>query len=284
MKLDAHSARSVHGEGEITHRRNVEILTEYSQREPAGKRRRVVLRFLRSPVAIHGNGKVEAIEFVRNELHHGSDGTLRARPTGDHETLEAGLVFRSIGYRGVPIDGVPFDEWKGEIPNEEGRIVDPHEQHAIPGEYAVGWIKRGPSGVIGTNKRDAQETVDHLLEDLAEGRLPEPADPDPAADRNAHRGAPARLRELRRLAGHRRRRGGRRGAARAPAREVHERGGDAGGGARTRPAETRLLAAGPLARGSGHSAASADEVLWATLPRRLRTPRGSCGAWPTAII
>jgi ferredoxin--NADP+ reductase len=181
VKLDEHSARSVHGEGEITPRRNVEILTEYSQREPAGKRRRVVLSFLRSPVAIHGNGKVEAVEFVRNELHHGSDGTLRARPTGAHETLEAGLVFRSIGYRGVPIDGVPFDEWKGKVPNEEGRIVDPHEQRAIPGEYTVGWIKRGPSGVIGTNKRDAQETVDHLLEDLAEGRLPEPTDPDPAA-------------------------------------------------------------------------------------------------------
>jgi ferredoxin--NADP+ reductase len=171
----------VHGEGEITPRRNVEILTEYSQREPAGKRRRVVLRFLRSPVALHGDGKVEAVEFVHNELQHGSDGTLRARPTGAHETLEAGLVFRSIGYRGVPIDGVPFDEWKGKIPNEEGRIVDPHEQHAIPGEYVVGWIKRGPSGVIGTNKRDAQETVDHLLEDLAEGRLSEPTDPDPAA-------------------------------------------------------------------------------------------------------
>jgi len=181
VELDEHSARSVQGEGEITPRRNVEILTEYSQREPAGKRRRVVLRFLRSPVAIRGNGKVEAVEFVLNELHHGGDGALRARPTDRHETLEAGLVFRSIGYRGVPIEGVPFDEWKGAIPNDEGRILDPHEQHHIPGEYVVGWIKRGPSGVIGTNKRDAQETVGHLLEDVAEGRLNEPADPDPAA-------------------------------------------------------------------------------------------------------
>jgi ferredoxin--NADP+ reductase len=175
VALDDHSARSLHGEGEITPRRNVEILTEYSRRRPAGKRRRVVLRFLRSPVAIHGDGKVEAIELVRNELQHGSDGSLRARATEEHETLEAGLVFRSIGYRGVAIEGVPFDEWKGAIPNEEGRVIDPREQHAIPGEYVVGWIKRGPSGVIGTNKRDAQETIDHLLEDLAEGRLPEPA-------------------------------------------------------------------------------------------------------------
>jgi ferredoxin--NADP+ reductase len=132
-------------------------------------------------VAIHGDGKVEAIELVRNELHHGADGSLRARATGEHETLETGLVFRSIGYRGVPIEGVPFDEWKAVVPNEEGRVVDPHEQHALPGLYVVGWIKRGPSGVIGTNKRDAQETTGHLLEDVAEGRLPDPEHPDPEA-------------------------------------------------------------------------------------------------------
>ncbi len=178
VKLDDHSARSIEGEGEITPRRNVEILTEYAQRKPSGKRRRVALRFLRSPVAILGDGRVEAIELVKNELQHGGEGSLRARATDEHETLEAGLVFRSIGYRGVPIEGVPFDEWKGAIPNEEGRVIEPSEQHAIPGLYVVGWIKRGPSGVIGTNKRDAQETVDHVLEDLAEGRLPEPADPD----------------------------------------------------------------------------------------------------------
>ena len=181
VELDDHSARLVHGEGEITRRRNVEILTEFSRREPAGKRRRVILRFMRSPVEILGEDRVTAVRFVRNELHHGSDGSLRARATEEHETLEAGLVFRSIGYRGVPIEGVPFDDWKGAIPNEEGRVIDPEKQHAIPGEYVVGWIKRGPSGVIGTNKRDAQETVGHLLEDLAEQRLPEP----PAAGRDA---------------------------------------------------------------------------------------------------
>ncbi len=174
MELDDQSARSIEGEGEITPRRNVEILNEYAQRTPAGKPKRVALRFLRSPVAIGGEGKVERIELVRNELHHGGDGVLKARATEEHETIEAGIVFRSIGYRGVPIEGVPFDEWKGAIPNEEGRIVDPHQQRAIPGEYVVGWIKRGPSGVIGTNKRDAQETVDRLVEDLHEGRLPEP--------------------------------------------------------------------------------------------------------------
>ena len=181
VELDDHSARLLHGEGEITRRRNVEILTEFSQRKPTGKRRRVVFRFLRSPVEILGEDKVEAVRFVRNELHHGSDGSLRARATDEHETLEAGLVFRSIGYRGVPLDGIPFDDWKGAIPNDEGRVIDPERQRPIPGEYVTGWIKRGPTGVIGTNKRDAQETVGHLLEDLAERRLPEP----PAPDRDA---------------------------------------------------------------------------------------------------
>ena len=186
VKLDGHSARSIEGEGDITPRKNVEILIRYSQLQPSGKPKRVALRFLRSPVEIKGHtqggtgGKVEAIELVRNELEHGSDGHLRAQATHDHETLECGLVFRSIGYRGVPIEGLPFDEWKGTIPNEEGRVIDPHKQRAIPGEYVVGWIKRGPSGVIGTNKRDAQETVDHVLEDLDEDRLPEPEAADPA--------------------------------------------------------------------------------------------------------
>ena len=181
VELDEHSARSIEGDGQITHRRNVEILSEYASRTPEGKPKRVVLRFLRSPVAIHGEGRVESVELVRNQLEHGGDGRLRAQSTGEHETLEAGLVFRSIGYRGAPIEGVPFDEWHGTIPNEEGRVVDPDTQSSIPGEYVAGWVKRGPSGVIGTNKRDAQETVEHVLEDLAEGRLPEPADADPDA-------------------------------------------------------------------------------------------------------
>ena len=106
---------------------------------------------------------------------------MRAQATDEHETLDVGLVFRADGYRGIPIDGVPFDEWKGTIPNEEGRVLDPEAQQAIPGVYVAGWIKRGPSGVIGTNKRDAQETVEHLLEDVREGRLPQPERPARAA-------------------------------------------------------------------------------------------------------
>ncbi len=230
VELDDHSARSIEGDGEITHRRNVEILADYAGRTPEGKPKRVVLRFLRSPVAIHGDGRVESIELVRNELEHGGDGRLRAQSTGEHETLEAGLVFRSIGYRGAPVEGVPFDDWHGTIPNEEGRIIDPETEGSIPGEYVAGWVKRGPSGVIGTNKRDAQETVEHLLEDLGEGRLPEPADPDPDGARGAGARAPARPGGLLRLGGHRRRRAGGRRAAGPPAREVHLGQRDAGCG------------------------------------------------------
>jgi ferredoxin/flavodoxin---NADP+ reductase len=179
VEIDEHSAQAIARQGELTDRRNVEILTDYSQRKPAGKRRRVELRFLLSPVAILGSERVEGVEVVRNHLARDADGTLRARPTEHHETLEAGIVFRSIGYRGRPLAGVPFDERSGTIPNDAGRIVDPHTQHHLAGEYAVGWIKRGPTGVIGTNKRDAQETVELLLDDLAEERMPTPASTTP---------------------------------------------------------------------------------------------------------
>jgi ferredoxin--NADP+ reductase len=144
--------------------RNLEVLREYAQREPEGKPKRVVLRFLLSPVELSGDGRVERIELVHNRLEPDDRGTLRAVPTGEREILEAGIVFRSVGYRGVPLPGVPFDEENGTIPNDRGRVE--------PGLYVTGWIKRGPSGVIGTNKKDATETVEVLLEDAAAGRLP----------------------------------------------------------------------------------------------------------------
>ena len=181
FELDRHSERAIEADGELTARRNVEILRDFAGRAPEGKPKRVTLRFLLSPVAIHGDGRVESLELVHNELEHGGEGQIRAQATDRHETLDVGLVFRSIGYRGEPIEGLPFDEWKGTVPNEEGRVVDPHEQRHIPGLYVAGWVKRGPSGVIGTNKRDAQETVEHLLEDLREGRLPQPQRPARAA-------------------------------------------------------------------------------------------------------
>lgn len=150
-------------------RNNVEILRQYSERPPQGRRRRIVLRFLLSPVALlpDESGRVGAVELVRNELVPDETGTLRARGTSERETIQAGLVFRAIGYRGLPLPGVPFDERGGVIPNDGGRVTDPATGATRPGEYVVGWIKRGPTGVIGTNKRDAQQTVDAILADLA---------------------------------------------------------------------------------------------------------------------
>ena len=139
--------------------RNVSVLQELAAREPEGKPRRVVFRFFESPVAILGEERVEGIELVRNEL----DENDRAVATDVHETLSCGLVFRSVGYLGVELPGVPFDARSGTIPNEGGRVE--------PGVYCAGWIKRGPSGVIGTNKKDATETVELLLADAAAGRL-----------------------------------------------------------------------------------------------------------------
>jgi ferredoxin/flavodoxin---NADP+ reductase len=161
----------------MTVRNNVEILSGYAEREPTGKPRRIVLRFLVSPVEILGEEKVEGIRICRNELVPDESGALRARPTDALEEIECGLVFRSIGYRGTPLEGLPFDDRRCVIPNEGGRILG-EDGAPLAGEYVVGWIKRGPTGIIGTNKRDAQETVDLLLEDLDAGRLLEPADPD----------------------------------------------------------------------------------------------------------
>ncbi|HXV04645.1 MAG TPA: FAD-dependent oxidoreductase [Solirubrobacterales bacterium] len=181
VELDPASRAYVESdEADKTTRVNVEILQEFAAREPAGKEKRIVLRFLRSPVAIEGDGKVERIVIGRNELVE-EGGTLRARDSGEREELECGLVLRSVGYTGVPIEGVPFDEKRGLILNEAGRVLDSHDAGHRVGHYTAGWIKRGPSGVIGTNKKCAQETVDHLLADSAEGKLLAPESPEPAA-------------------------------------------------------------------------------------------------------
>jgi ferredoxin/flavodoxin---NADP+ reductase len=172
--------------------RNVSVLRGYARRAPTGKGKRVVLRFLLSPTELIGDGNgVRTVVMARNALQAGKDGRLRAEPTGETEELDAGLVMRAIGYRGIALPGVPFDERSATIPNEGGRVVTfdgalagaraAASSRALPGEYAVGWIKRGPSGVIGTNKKDAQQTVDALLEDLAADKHLEPAEPDPDA-------------------------------------------------------------------------------------------------------
>jgi ferredoxin/flavodoxin---NADP+ reductase len=155
-------------EANATSRRNVEILRSYAARPPTGQPKRIVLRFLLSPTALIAgeNGHLSAIELTRNELVEAPGGGLRAQGTDQSETIEAGLVFRAIGYRGIRLPQVPFDERGGVIPNDGGRVRDPDSGAPAPGEYVVGWIKRGPSGVIGTNKKDAQETVDAMLADL----------------------------------------------------------------------------------------------------------------------
>jgi ferredoxin--NADP+ reductase len=144
-------------------RRNVDILRDYAQRVPAGRKRTIRLRFLTSPVAILGNDRVEAVEVVRNRLEQDERGRIVPVATDERETIPCGVVFRSVGYKGVALPGVPFDEHTGTIPNEHGR--------AGGGLYVAGWIKRGPSGVIGTNKKDATETVTALLEDARAGKL-----------------------------------------------------------------------------------------------------------------
>ena len=159
-------------QADATNRKNLETFAEFASRAAAGKPKRVELRFLRSPVEIEGEGKVERIKVAINELYTDDAGAVRARETGEIETIECGMVLRSIGYLGTGIDGVPLDPHRGVIPNKQGRVVDDNE-HQLPGIYAVGWIKRGPSGVIGTNKKDAAETVEAIFEDVESGSIPE---------------------------------------------------------------------------------------------------------------
>lgn len=145
--------------------KNLALLGEYANRSPSGKPRRLIFRFLTSPVEIVGKERVEGIRVVKNVLHRKPDGSLAAQATDQTELIRCGLVFRSVGYKGVPLEGVPFDTKSGTIPHQAGRV------DGLGGVYAVGWIKRGPSGVIGTNKPDSIETVDTLLGDFRAGLL-----------------------------------------------------------------------------------------------------------------
>jgi ferredoxin--NADP+ reductase len=162
-----------------TRRRNVEILQDYAARPKTGKAITVRFRFLASPVELLGdeNGHVRAVKIEKNEIVARDDGSLGARGTATFEEIPAQLVFRSIGYRGQPVAGIPFDEQRGLILNAAGRVTDADGAQQL-GEYVSGWIKRGPSGVIGTNKKDSQDTVDKILEDAAAGRLNEPPEDD----------------------------------------------------------------------------------------------------------
>lgn len=157
--------------------RNVDVLREWAGRAPAGKPRRIHVRFFTRPVELRGDaaGRVSEVVVERTEL----DESGRARGTGALDVLPAQLVVRSVGYRGVPLDPVPFDADRNVIPSADGRVL--RDGVPVPGEYVAGWIKRGPTGIIGTNKKDAAATVASLLADARDGRLPLAADPDPGS-------------------------------------------------------------------------------------------------------
>ncbi|MDQ2635793.1 MAG: FAD-dependent oxidoreductase [Actinomycetota bacterium] len=149
-----------------TVRNNVKVLRGYADRQPRGAKRRIVFRFRTSPIEIKGDGKVQSIVLGRNELVT-DNGRVVAKDTGEREEVPAQLVVRAVGYRGVPTPGLPFDDRSGTIPHTGGHIDGSRN------EYVVGWIKRGPTGVIGSNKSDSQETVNTLIADLSNAELAE---------------------------------------------------------------------------------------------------------------
>ena len=192
LELDAASEASL--EDQAVRKRNMDTLRGFAEAgTPAGPNghRVVRFRFLVSPVAILGSGgRVEGVKVERNRLVAEDDGYIRAEGTGETEVLPCGMVIRSVGYAGRRIPGVPFDERRGIVPNEGGRVVQEGAAPAgtVPGEYVVGWAKRGPSGVIGTNKADAAATVRLMGEDREAEVLAGPKGPGP--------GEPAGLAEL----------------------------------------------------------------------------------------
>ena len=183
VALDPLSRAAVEKSQDRATLKKVEILQGYARRPPAGKSRTLAVRFLVSPVELRGDasGRVTGVRLVQNELVATPTGALQPRATDRFEELAAGLVFRSVGYRGVPLPGVPFNESWGVILNEKGRVLDADTKQPVTGEYTAGWIKRGPSGVIGTNKPDAAETVLCMFEDLGQGAVLRPAHATAAA-------------------------------------------------------------------------------------------------------
>ncbi|MDT8305066.1 MAG: FAD-dependent oxidoreductase [Anaerolineae bacterium] len=183
-ELDPLSEESLAESADRATTRKVEIIQSYSEENPAtDKTRRIILRFLISPVEFIGDEEshLASIRMVHNELYKTDAGTLRPRATDREETIAAGIAFRSIGYTGVPIPGVPFKESWGVILNQDGRVIEPETQEPMTGLYTAGWIKRGASGVIGTNKPDAAETVEAMIDDVAAGAVLQPEDPSAEA-------------------------------------------------------------------------------------------------------
>jgi ferredoxin/flavodoxin---NADP+ reductase len=171
LELDEASAQALVSQPAM--KRNLQVFEEWAAREPEGRRRRVHIRFRLQPSAVLGDERVEGARFERTVL----DEQARARGTGELVDVDAQMVVRSVGYRGVALPGAPFDDDSGTIPNDAGRVL--RDGAPVPGEYVAGWIKRGPTGVIGTNKHDANETVASLLADA--DALPRAAERDPDA-------------------------------------------------------------------------------------------------------
>jgi ferredoxin--NADP+ reductase len=179
-RLDELSRVELEGTKDRTTLRKVEILQGYALRRPSGKSRKLWIRFLVSPVELVGNpdGRIAAMRLVKNVLYKTEAGTLSAKATDEFQELPVGLVFRSVGYRGLALPDLPFNERWAVLLNDKGRILDPNTQQPVMGLYTSGWIKRGPTGVIGTNKPDSVETVTCMLEDLANGSLLHPPYPE----------------------------------------------------------------------------------------------------------
>ncbi|MBI3298702.1 MAG: FAD-dependent oxidoreductase [Elusimicrobia bacterium] len=154
-------------------KKNVEFLQKAAARGEGSRGRKVRLRFCVSPVELIGEGgRVGAARLERNALKRDAKGAVKARGTGEFETVKVGLVLRSVGYFGVPLPGVAFDTERGVFPNAGGRLLESAGGPVICGEYVVGWAKRGPSGLIGTNRACSTETAARILEDLKAGLAP----------------------------------------------------------------------------------------------------------------
>jgi ferredoxin--NADP+ reductase len=178
--VDADSRADMEANPDKNVDKNVAYITEYSQREQTDKSRLLTIRFLVSPTELLGNDRVEAVKLVKNEAYRSDDGSIRARATKVEEEIQVGLVFRSVGYRGAALPDVPFHDNWGTIENDKGRVIT-SDGEQLAGMYTAGWIKRGPSGVIGTNKTCAQETVNCMVEDLESGNHFDPSETSPAA-------------------------------------------------------------------------------------------------------
>ena len=182
LKLDAESQRILETDASKDTKKNIEILRQISEKNSSNKKKRVRFLFLASPLEILGNGCVGKIRMVRNELVKRDDGSLRPQANDDFMEENTGLIFRSIGYHGNPLADVPFDHNSGTILNECGQIIDEDQDNSLrTREYVAGWIKRGPTGVIGTNKQDAVETVHRMLETFLQEKI-EPSQQTDSSD------------------------------------------------------------------------------------------------------